>query len=458
MFQETSSSAPSDKCDLQLLLHDNQRRVHSTPRSSTTPHLLCLRFSSDATSPQNLSVPAQPSPHGSDSRLVSPAIPTRPSPLPRSLASPLPASPSNYRFNPDDPEPHVKDLSFLLEPSFYLPIPQSEVPPQFRIALQPLQTSRSVPELLAETERLLSGGDFLSAAHLAARVLTAPELDSTDIKTISDLLSIRYSCLELTGNTLIAAQESKALEDLNSEFYYINPPMSSSKKSHSDSTSRISSHILPFPLRVQASRLQSIGFSDPRRAVSALYDLGLECRDYVASPDTSATDREVWGRRLTELGIRVANALIEINDIDCAKRTLRSLQASTEPHSIARICLLLMKVGDISAAKEMLGHSGETSAVQVALLATVEGRFEDAVREWEILSSQKQGPSVDSIIRENQAVCYLYSGRVKDARQLLEESVGKGQSHKSLTFNLATVYELCSEKSRDLKMKLTRIV
>lgn len=366
----------------------------------------------------------------------------------------MPPSPSNYRFNPDDLETQTKDLSFLLHPSFYPLVSQLEVSPQFRIQLEPISPSTPISESLAEIDRLLARGDFLLAAHWAAGVLTSPALDPTDIKTIADLLSIRYSCLELTGNTLIAAQESKALEDLNSEFYYFVSPTKSSEQSHLEITGSHSNHILPFRLRLQASRLQSIGFSDPRRGVSALYDLGLECRERLASSYTPSSESELWARRLTELSVRVVNALIDVNDLECAKRTMRDFRSSNEVNWKVRMGLLLVKVGDISGAKDLLKDSPHTSAILVPLLATAEGRFEDAVREWENLRSQNQETHLESIVKQNLAVNYLYAGRLEDARNLMEDVVEKGEGYGSLTFNLATIYELSSEKSRDLKMGL----
>ena len=311
---------------------------------------------------------------------------------------------------------------------------------------------------MAEVDRLLSTGDLLSAAHLAAGILTSPELDPTDVKTIADLLSIRYSCLELTGNTFVAAQESKVLEDLNSEFYYIIPPSVSSEQPRLESTSSLAIHILPFSLRLQASRLQSIGFSDPRRGVSAFYDLGLECREHLSWPDASPTDRGLWGRRLTELGIRVVNALVGINDLECAKRTLASLSPPLDVDWKTRMSLLMMKIGDLSAAKDLLEGSSEGEDLLDPLLTIAEGRFEDAVLGWEKLRAQDHAGHLKSIIHQNLAVIYLYTGRLSDARRLMEDIVEGGEGYGSLTFNLATLYELSSERSRDLKLALANRV
>ncbi|KAF7510170.1 hypothetical protein GJ744_007069 [Endocarpon pusillum] len=408
--------------------------------------------------PLSHSVPTQISSPHSDSTMVSPATSSRQSPFRHTPKSLPPPSPSNYRFNPEDPVPQTKDLSFLLHPSFYLPISQTEVPPQFRTDLTPISASASLPELLVETDRLLSRGEFLAAAHTAAGALTSPALDSTDVKTIADLLSIRYSCLELTGNTQIAAQESKALEDLNSDFYYVVSPPPSFRESQLETTDDLPMHILPFRLRLQASRLQSIGFSDPRRGVSALYDLGLECRDHLSSSRTTTVEKQLWKQRLKELGMRVANALIEVNDLECAKRTLKDLQSSGDMDWKVRMGLMLLKVGDLPAAKELLDDSSETVAMLKPLLATAEGQFEGAVQGWDDLLTQTQEMHLVSIVRQNLAVNYLYAGRLNAARHMMESAVDQGEGHRSLTFNLATIYELSSEKSQELKKDLANKV
>ena len=89
------------------------------------------------------------------------------------------------------------------------------------------------------------------------------------------------------------------------------------------------------------------------------------------------------------------------------------------------------------------------------LLATAEGRFEDAIYEWEKIRSQTDKTNFEVIVQQNLAVNFLYAGRLKDARELMENAVQQGKSYRSLIFNLATIYELSSERSRDLKMNLT---
>ena len=407
-----------------------------------------------SSSPLTLAVPTRTaSTHPSES----PSPPSRRSPGSRSPLSPVPPSPSTYRHNPDDPDSRTKDLSFLLHSSFYLPIPQHEVPPQFRVQFRTVSASTPTSELLAELDGHLSRADFLSAAHLSGQILTSPMLDPTDVNTIADLLSTRYSCLELSGNALMAAQESKVLEDLNSEFYYILPATEAGRTSKTEVSSLPPKHILPLPLRVQASRLQSIGFSDPRRGVAVIYDLGLECREYLSSQSLSSSERELWSQRLAELGIRVVNALIEIGDLDCARRTLKTLPPTHDSNWKLRLGLLSLKIGDVSTASELLKLSDPPEMLR-PLVATTEGRYQDAIKDWEELLEMDDKHPLKPVMQQNLAVNMLYAGRLQDARALMEEIVASGESHGSLTFNLATVYELGSDRARDLKVGLVKKV
>ncbi len=101
----------------------------------------------------------------------------------------------------------------------------------------------------------------------------------------STFVYTRLACLTLIDATPLAAQEVKALEDLNSAFYL------------DDITG---AHLVPWELRVLNVRLQAMGFGDPRRAVMSYYDLAREARSQIAAAaarhDNSA--RELWKDRL----------------------------------------------------------------------------------------------------------------------------------------------------------------
>ncbi|KIW92896.1 uncharacterized protein Z519_06745 [Cladophialophora bantiana CBS 173.52] len=403
-------------------------------------------------SPQNSTVPLSPGKEINEALAVATGAaaqrPTAPNVQQEaSLALGLPAS-------------EERDLSFLLDASIYHPLSQLEVPGPFRKPfLPPPNAETPLKASMQQLDSLLSQCDFLRAAQLAGSILVSGTVRPTDSKSIFRLLEIRYSCLELSGNLLFAAQEAKALEDLSSGFYYDEPNPERGADDDLGDGQKVPSHIMPFPLRLQALRLQSIGFSDPRRGVSTLYDVGLECREHLSAPSTSSEQRRLWTERLREVSIRVVNALIEMGDVDCAARTLASMKPATDEHLAlwtSRMILLKVKMGDVPGAERLIesGSLGpQDKLVLGSLLAIADGRYDDAM---ESLSENRAtaNPDLAALVEQNLAVAYLYQGEVRKSRQLLERLVNDGQSFQTLTINLATVYDLTSDRSRDLKTSM----
>ncbi len=359
------------------------------------------------------------------------------------------------------PPPDEKDLSFLLDRSTYHPLSQLEIPVPFRQQFtSPPTIDTPLQDSLSQLEELLGKGNFLSGAFLAAAILVSGSVGPTDSKTIFELLAVRYSCLELTGNGLLAAQEAKALEDLNSAFYYIDPPLPADMPPGNDQEQPLQQHIMPFALRLQALRLQAIGFSDTRRGISALYDLGLECREHIASSFVSREDRELWANRLDEIGVKAVNSLVEMGDLDCAVRTLATLKPSSPENSGAwrmRMILLHLKIGDLTAIQRIMKEPIE-GCVQMEwlqpLLTFAEGRYEEAAMGWEKYLENDSLPEEAALIKQNLAVAYLYAGNIDKTGDIMESLLEEGNSFPGLVINLATLYELTSDRSRDLKLDL----
>lgn len=358
--------------------------------------------------------------------------------------------------------PEDRDLSFLLDSAIYHALSQVEVPGPFRKPfLPPPGPETPLSTSLQQLDSLLSQCDFLRAAHLAGSLLVSGSIRPTDAKSIFRVLEIRYSCLELSGNSLIAAQEAKSLEDLSSGFYYDepNPEREVDDDAAEGRPRKVPEHIMPFSLRLQALRLQSMGFSDPRRGVSSLYDVGMECRDHLSSPNTTPELRKVWTERLHEVSIRVVNALIEMGDLDSAARTLEGLKPAKDEELAlwtARMALLRIKMGDISSASTLV-QSKSLSSIEMPLIESIlaisEDRYDDAVN---VLSDDQSNANsaTGALIKQNLAVAFLYRGEIHKARQLLEELVDQGYSFQTLTVNLATIFDLTSDKSRDLKTSM----
>jgi len=318
----------------------------------------------------------------------------------------------------------TKNFSFLLRPEIYHPLTLLDVPPPFRVSS--LQPDPNTP-----LPSLVSSGNFRSAAIKAAQLLTSPDLSPSlpaDISTIFSLIYTRLSCLTLCGQTALAAQEVKALEDLNSSYYR-------------DEEGR---HLVPWELRVLAVRLQGMGFNDARRGVMGYYELGREARLRLTSlkkTRTSSTtispngdeekrdvDEEVeaeikiWETRLQELGIRVASALVEMDDLEGAARFLSTLSPSTAfaiESLESQKALLYLCLGDVEAARSCISSStssNESKAkVILALAHMADSDFASAVTIWEELIGGPENGE-EAMYRQNLGVCLLYLGRMEEVR------------------------------------------
>ncbi|KAI0469547.1 hypothetical protein F4859DRAFT_487016 [Xylaria cf. heliscus] len=346
-----------------------------------------------------------------------------------------------------------RDLSFLLKPEIYHQISPLTIPPPFRNPSRQPAADTPIPTLLAN-------GHFRAAAIAAAQELTGTAskttVSPTDHVRIFDLLYVRLSCLCLIDAVPLAAQEAKALEDLNSAFY-------------ADADS--GTHLAPWPLRTLVVRLQTIGFGDPRRAVMSYYELAREARSEIAraarAHDHSAA--ELWKRRLVDLGIRVAGALIEMDDLAGAAAHLASLaeaqgggiESDRGRLAVSR-ALLWLHVGDVDAARRCVAHgvAGEMAERVVDALASMaDGEYDAALEKWQALRDEMSENEVeDEMVGVNLAVCLLYIGQMPEGRDLLEELVSAGQTSHTLLFNLTTMYELCSDRAKSLKMRLAERV
>lgn len=314
-----------------------------------------------------------------------------------------------------------KDFSYLLRPEIYHSLTLLDVPPPFR-------TASSQPDPATPLNDLVSAGHFRSAAIKAAQALSnanaaGSEISPNDHEQIFSLFYTRLACLTLCNQTALAAQEVKALEDLNSSYY------------RNDETGV---HLVPWELRVLAVRLQGIGFNDARRGVMGYYDLArearlnltalkqskLEGRDHDGAGDGGMGLKEeiaLWEQRLGELGVRVASALVEMEDLEGATRHLRTLESpAMEIRGLAmQKALLWFCLGDVDAARSCFpeggDEKGEEKVVQ-GLAAMADGEYGDAVKVWEelIASSMDGSDGEMAMYRQNLGVCLLYLGKMDE--------------------------------------------
>ncbi|KAF2139352.1 uncharacterized protein K452DRAFT_300405 [Aplosporella prunicola CBS 121167] len=399
---------------------------------------------------------------------ASPAPTLSPRPISRVSHSPIRSSPLSPSVvsRPTTPvpppavEPPEKDFSHLLSPQIYHPLPPQSVPQSFLSA--PHQPPPSTP-----LRSLLDSGHYRLAAIAAAHILTKDTSPNDQLRIFS-LLYLRLACLTLLNQHAMAAVEAKALGDLSSTFYK-NPITGQ--------------HIVPWELRVLAVRLIGLGYGDWRRGVMGYYELGREARQEAIRAAPGSDQKKLWKGRLRELGIRTANALVEMGECEGAARHLSGLvradvgtekedEADKLSAEAARLksmeALVWLRAGDVDAAKRCVAaspspapHTPSTAEAPPptdplnALIAMAEADYEAALEVWTALAAQSP---TDPMIRQNRAVCLLYVGRILEARETLqnmvEESADSAAAFHALTFNLSTIYELCTERSRERKLEL----
>ena len=119
----------------------------------------------------------------------------------------------------------------------------------------------------------------------------------------------------------------------------------------------------------------------------------------------------------------------------------------------------------MDGARRALDNSGSSAQVQAyaealrPLLSAAEGNYNSAAAQLRAARAGRDDDDAeDGLATQYLAVCALYAGRLGEARALLEGLVERGVGAPALLFNLATVYELCTDKSRALKMELAERV
>ena len=292
-----------------------------------------------------------------------------------------------------------------------------------------------------------------------------------DVKQIFELLYVRLACLTLVGQTGIAAQEVKVLGDLTEPAYV------------DDFTGQ---SLVPWELKVLAVRLNGIGYGDPRKGVMGYYELVREARVELQKLSTSENEMQrLWEERLKDLGVRVGSALVEMGDLAGAAAHLQILRGETLSQEAAfREALLWLKIGDVDQAKAVIASDaadkGEKQYVIAALVKMADGEYREAADVWRgLLDRVDKGGKWEGeeMWKVNLGVSLLYSGQIGEAssppwsssiarlnkkikankiqaRDIMESTVSSGTAFSALTFNLSTIYELSTDRSRGLKTQL----
>lgn len=365
-----------------------------------------------------------------------------------------------------------RDLSSLLDSQNYFEISQEDIPDAFHVEPPNISTNEPLTTSLQRLDTFLQSGDYLLAALLAGLILWSGQVSPTDHRQIFSLISTRFACLSLYPSLRhIAAQESRTLfGDVNNEFWYNDHSLTTESDTSYIERPHWSAHIIPFDFRLQIVTLQTLTFADGgrpdgRRGISSLYELGLECRDRAFSRSSTSGEFATWRDRLWEIHMHIVNTLLEMDDFETARRTLQTtlaqIDGSLSHETRARLVLLLLRIGDVAPAKNLLESSPMEAPIAPLLpplVSVANGDYSAAVSMLQDLLSKDQNSGWANVIKQNLAVCLLYSGQVNEAKATLQALVDSGQDFRSLTFNLATLYELSSEKSEALKLGLVEKV
>lgn len=219
----------------------------------------------------------------------------------------------------------------------------------------------------------------------------------------------------------------KALEDLNSAFY----------REGDDGTG---AHLVPWELRVLAVRLQGMGFNDVRRGIMGFYDLAKDVRttlsvlkkELVISEEEEETQAKsgeiaIWEHRLADLGIRVASALIEMEDFEGAAAFLSTLTPNSSSKTVSqqgvvsdgfaiRKALLYLTLGQVDVARACVSSSQKEDAkVILALAYMADANYDPAVVAWQELIDGGDEENM-ALYKQNLAVVLLYQGKMTEVR------------------------------------------
>jgi len=106
-----------------------------------------------------------------------------------------------------------------------------------------------------------------------------------------------------------------------------------------------------------------------------------------------------------------------MGDLDSARRSLVNLKTPAKEASLnrTRLSLLYLKIGDVDAARKLLGMEPQISeSLLNPLLSMAEGRYSDAVTEWKTIRGCQGGKEGEALITQNLAVCLLYIGKLNE--------------------------------------------
>jgi tetratricopeptide (TPR) repeat protein len=289
---------------------------------------------------------------------------------------------------------------------------------------------------------LLEGGHFRRAAEVAMRSIIQCPADVAS--RILPLFYTRLACLVLISRQDFATQEALPLLEVLA---------TNTHEAHAIIAQ------IPWELRLLLARLQMVGAADGgRRGIMTLYLLATEARaalhDARDAKDSSAIG--LWSARLQDLGFRVADALVEMGEIETTDRHLDSLKGICPSEELQyRKALLRVRLGDSTGAAKSAAKLSDGIRKQSleALLHITKGNYSNAIETWQSLIDEYPN---HELFAQNAAVSMLYTGHIRSTREALEDIAERLPMFPALLFNLSTVYELCTERAAERKSNIVQ--
>ncbi|KAI4835477.1 hypothetical protein E4T44_08538 [Aureobasidium sp. EXF-8845] len=410
------------------------------------------------TSALQTALPPSPAPTNTPMRTASPAS---------SLLSPVQQNPATIRTRSKSPGVRTMqlDLSLLLRPSLYAPVPTTAIAAPFLDA-----THQPAPD--TDLEVLLSHRRFIHAADKATDILTSGSVSPSSTQMILELLYTRFSCLVICNQTPLAAKEAKPLIEL----------LARESATYTRPYREIFLSQVPWSLRLLLLKLSGLGADVHRRTIMGLYALSTDCRTLAAKAKSEHDDSafKLWKSRLQDLGLRVAGELIEMGELETARRHLDGLSSDATATATAttaantkeevkmriRKTLLLLKLGDVQAAETCLAASSSSTtdtdtdtSIQLKVLTALTHFSTSPSTALSSLQSLADQYPPNPLITHNLAIANLYTNNVVSASEILESLVTKDEVvFPTLLFNLSTMYELRTERAREKKLDLVDLV
>jgi tetratricopeptide (TPR) repeat protein len=126
----------------------------------------------------------------------------------------------------------------------------------------------------------------------------------------------------------------------------------------------------------------------------------------------------LWNGRLQDLGIRVASALVEMEDYDGAAYFLSTLKPVGEGDDKLALqkALLYLTIGQVDEARSCIStSSGDDDGAKtiLALAHMADGDYDAAVTTWEALIDTSDEKN-NALYMQNLAVALLYEGKMSD--------------------------------------------